>query len=157
MLRNLYSRIRICLTRLSALVNAAVNAAVKFVGQIGVQMIRTAVFLVALAFALPAPAGELRLLMLDQPGCEWCARWEAEVGVVYDKTAEGRQAPLLRAPIRGPLPDGVRLARRANFTPTFVLLDNGLEVGRIEGYPGEDFFYGLLQRLIAAVGPPGKG
>ena len=34
------------------------------------------------------------------------------------------------------------------FTPTFVLVDDGREIGRIEGYPGEDFFWGLLERLL---------
>ena len=97
---------------------------------------------------LAAAAGELRLLMLESQWCEWCALWNQEVGVVYDKTAEGRRAPLLRADIHDPLPEGITLARRANFTPTFVLLDDGAEIGRIEGYPGEDFFYGLLNQLL---------
>ncbi len=105
--------------------------------------------LIFLILAAPAGAGELRLLMLDQKNCEWCARWEAEVGVVFHKTEEGRDLPLSRHPIHAPLPDGVTLARRAHYTPTFVLLEDGREVGRIEGYPGEDFFYGLLQRLLS--------
>lgn len=33
------------------------------------------------------------------------------------------------------------------YTPTFVLIDGGREVGRIEGYPGEAFFWGLLEKL----------
>ncbi len=99
-------------------------------------------------------AAETRLLMLDQPACEWCARWDAEVGAVYARTTEGRQAPLVRADIHGPLPEGVVLARGARFTPTFVLLENGTEIDRIEGYPGEDFFYGLLQRMLARLDRP---
>jgi hypothetical protein len=35
------------------------------------------------------------------------------------------------------------------FTPTFVLVEDGTEAGRIEGYPGEDFFWPLLAKLIA--------
>ena len=97
--------------------------------------------------ALPA-LGDPRLLMLREDWCEWCERWEAEVGVVYDRTAEGRRAPLIRADIHAPLPEGIALARRAHFTPTFVLIENGREIGRIEGYPGEGFFYGLLGRLL---------
>ncbi len=27
-------------------------------------------------------------------------------------------------------------------------LENGLEIGRIRGYPGEDFFWGLLGEMI---------
>ena len=30
------------------------------------------------------------------------------------------------------------------YTPTFVLVDDGEEVGRITGYAGEEFFWGLL-------------
>lgn len=97
---------------------------------------------------LAAVAGELKLLMIESEWCEWCDLWNEEVGVIYDKTAEGKRAPLMRADIYEPLPDGITLARRANYTPTFVLLDDGTEIGRIEGYPGEDFFYGLLNQLL---------
>lgn len=106
----------------------------------------------ALLIALPGGAlAETRLLMLDQPACGYCAQWDAEVGVIYHKTAEGRRAPLLRAPIAGPLPQGVTLARRANYTPTFVVLLDGQEAGRIEGYPGEAFFYGMLNQIIDRI------
>ena len=30
----------------------------------------------------------------------------------------------------------------------FVLIDNGREFGRIRGYPGDTFFWGLLANLI---------
>ena len=101
------------------------------------------------AVLLATPAGaQTRLLMLEQAGCGWCAQWDAEVGEVYAKTDEGRRAPLLRHDIFKPLPGHISLERRAHYTPTFVLLVSGEEIGRIEGYPGEDFFYGLLQRLL---------
>jgi len=97
------------------------------------------------------------LLMLDEQGCQWCARWDAEVGGIYAKTAEGRQAPLERRGIREALPEGVSLVRPARYTPTFVLLKDGAEVGRIEGYPGEDFFYGLLGKLLEQAAATAAG
>jgi len=97
--------------------------------------------------ALPAGA-EPRLLMLKEAWCDWCIKWEEEIGPVYDRTEEGRRAPLIRADIHEPLPEGITLQRRANFTPTFVLLEDGEEVGRIEGYPGEHFFFGMLGKLL---------
>lgn len=106
----------------------------------------------ALAPAGPA-ATQTRLLMLEQAACEWCAQWDAEVGAVYARTEEGRRAPLIRHDIFEPLPEDVTLDRRAHYTPTFVLLVSGEEVGRIEGYPGEDFFYGLLRRLLERAAP----
>ena len=32
--------------------------------------------------------------------------------------------------------------------PTFVMLNDGRETGRIEGYPGDEFFWPLLNELI---------
>ena len=109
-----------------------------------------AILIVATAAALPGVTAraDLRLLMLDQAGCIWCARWDTEVGSVYARTPEGRRAPLLRQRITGRLPEGVSIERPAHFTPTFVLLREGAEIGRIEGYPGEEFFYGMLDRLL---------
>ena len=115
-----------------------------------------ALAVLALGVARPAAADDLRLLMLEEKGCPWCLEWEAEVGDAYHLTEEGGRAPLMRHSIHEPLPAGVTLARRAHFTPTFVLLEDGTEVGRIEGYPGEDFFYALLGKLFRKADAPGS-
>lgn len=116
----------------------------------------TAALLVLLGAASSAVAGTLQLLMVEQHGCIYCLTWDREVGDAYDVTPEGRAAPLIRVQLRDPLPAGVVLDRPAVFTPTFVLLDDGREIGRIEGYPGEDFFYARLGQMLAAAGvsPP---
>ena len=106
--------------------------------------------LVALAFSSRAvPAAEL--VMFDSPTCEWCMVWDEEVGVVYDKTNESRVAPLRRVDIDDPRPPDLRDLKRIVYTPTFVLMDNGREVGRILGYPGESHFWGLLVALISKL------
>ncbi|WP_323371735.1 hypothetical protein [Anianabacter salinae] len=108
------------------------------------------------ALALQASAlcaqAETRLLMAEEAGCMWCARWNAEVAPEYPLTAEGQAAPLLRVDIHDPLPDGITLDTRLHYTPTFVLIRDGQELARIEGYPGEDFFWGLLQRMLDDAG-----
>lgn len=88
------------------------------------------------------------LVMVEQPGCIYCERWDAEIGPAYPKTDEGKFAPLLRADLRQGPPEGITYARRVLFTPTFVLIENGEEKARIEGYPGEDFFWPLLTKLL---------
>ena len=104
----------------------------------------------ALAWSLlsAAPSFAAELIMIEQRACEWCALWNEEVGVVYGKTDEGRRAPLRRVDIRSDEIDTLNLATAARYTPTFVLIEGGEEIGRIEGYPGEDFFWGLLGALI---------
>ena len=99
-------------------------------------------------WSVPAPA-QTMLLMAEEQGCLWCARWDREIAAIYPKTPEGRAAPLLRFDVHRDPPAGVRLAGRILYTPTFVLVRDGSEIGRIEGYPGEDFFWGLLGTLLA--------
>ncbi len=87
-------------------------------------------------------------MMAEEPGCMWCAAWNRDIGPIYDKTGEGAAAPLRRIDITDPIPDDITLARSVNFTPTFVLLIDGVEANRLEGYPGEDFFWGLLGMML---------
>lgn len=105
--------------------------------------------LIATVAALPALGrADTRLLMAEERGCPWCARWNDEVGEIYGKTPEGKAAPLRRYDIDTPLPGDVTLDGKIYFTPTFVLLKDGTEVDRIEGYPGEAFFWGLLGQML---------
>jgi len=102
--------------------------------------------------AVGALAEGVQLLMFEQPGCIYCARWNEEVAPEYPLTAEGQAAPLRRLQLRDPLPEGIDLLSPPVFTPTFVLVKDGVETGRIEGYPGEDFFWPLLAALIRKAG-----
>ena len=95
------------------------------------------------------------LLMIEEPGCAWCARWNADVGGEYPLTPEGRTAPLVRVQLRDGAPEGITLASRPRYTPTFIVVQDGAEVGRIEGYPGEDFFWGLLGNILERTAPHG--
>ena len=97
--------------------------------------------------ALAASAGTV-LVMVEEQGCVWCARWNEEISHIYPKTNEGKAVPLQRIDIHAARPEGMTFARGINFTPTFVLMVDGQEASRIEGYPGEDFFWGLLERML---------
>lgn len=92
------------------------------------------------------------LVMVEQRGCVYCIRWMEEVGGEYPNTPEGLAAPLHRVNIRDGAPVGMSFARRAVFTPTFILMVDGQEVARLEGYPSEDFFWGLLGRMLDEAG-----
>ena len=105
-------------------------------------------FLVLFLSSGAGRADAAELLMFEEDWCHWCEQWNDEIGVIYAKTEEGRHAPLLRIDIHGSFPEDIELVSRPQYTPTFVLVHEGREVGRIEGYPGEDFFWGLLARLL---------
>ncbi len=91
---------------------------------------------------------EVRLMMVEEVGCPWCDRWKAEIGPIYPKTAEGRIAPLVKVMIHDPLEDGITLKSPPIYTPTFILLNDGQEVGRIEGYQSDEFFWWFVETMI---------
>ena len=96
--------------------------------------------------SLPAMAAEL--VMVDRDGCGYCIAWKKEIGPAYPNTYLGQFAPLRVVNIRDGAPDGVSFARPVVFTPTFILIEDGMELARIEGYPGENFFWGLLEKML---------
>ncbi|MBZ0130881.1 MAG: hypothetical protein K8F59_17420 [Rhodobacteraceae bacterium] len=104
--------------------------------------------LVAWGFLALAAAAETRLVMFDADGCSWCLKWHREIGGVYPLTEEGRRAPLVVLDISDPVPADMQFSHRPRYTPTFVLIEDGVEIARIEGYPGEDFFWGLLEMML---------
>lgn len=111
-----------------------------------------ALMLAMLALAdLTRPGLAAELVMFERPGCPWCVRWHKEVGPIYPKTTEGERAPL-RAVMIGPNVQTLyRLKEPVFYTPTFVLVEKGEEIGRITGYMGDDAFWGLMKMLAAKL------
>ncbi len=86
--------------------------------------------------------------MMEQPGCVWCERFRSEIAPAYGKTEEGRRAPLRRVDITQPWPDDLSAVAPERLTPTFVLVEDGQEVARLRGYPGEHFFWPMLDEML---------
>ncbi|MGV6812706.1 MAG: hypothetical protein ACWA47_10695 [Brevirhabdus sp.] len=99
------------------------------------------------ASAIQAVA-DVQLIMIEETGCFWCARWEREIGPIYPKTVEGRIAPLHKVEIHTSEVKQFDLKSPPTYTPTFILVNDGREVGRLEGYPGDEFFWTMIQNLI---------
>jgi thioredoxin-related protein len=108
-----------------------------------------------------APVQAAELVMFERSGCPWCARWDAEVAPAYMKTPEGHRAPLRRHNLDQGQPRDIALERPVRYTPTFVLVDDGKEVGRITGYIDNGMFWGMLsplmQRLTSSTGSAASG
>jgi thioredoxin-related protein len=94
------------------------------------------------------------LVMFEQGGCVWCAKWNREVAPIYEKTDEAKVLPLRRVDIDRQNSAGIALAERVLYTPTFVVVDDGREIGRIIGYSNDQSFWGLLDGLMAKLAPP---
>ena len=94
------------------------------------------------------PAHALELIMFETKGCIWCKKWHEDVGSVYSRTEEGKIAPLRQIEMIEDFHDQLKLKALVTVSPTFVLVAERNEVGRIIGYPGDEFFWFLLSELL---------
>lgn len=118
-------------------------------------MLRLLFLLLALGAGI-APAAAAELVMFEAAGCPYCARWNREVAPIYPKTVEGKRAPLRRVNIAAPRPADLAAIGGVVYTPTFVLMDGGREIGRIVGYGGDEIFWSLLTDLVAKLDTPNE-
>ena len=103
------------------------------------------------------PACGLNLIMFETRGCIYCKKWHEDIGAAYPKSEEGKIAPLRRIEMIENFQDQFKLNAPINVSPTFVLVSEKSEVGRIIGYQGDEFFWFLLSELLAKYKSPPSG
>ena len=104
--------------------------------------------LILLISLSPKDSFATELLMVTSPTCSWCELWDKEVGIIYKRTDSGKLAPIQRLNITSFKKRSFEVMRPVTYTPTFILVQNRQEIGRITGYSGEDHFWGLLNKLL---------
>lgn len=73
------------------------------------------------------------------------------MGPVYPLTPQGQQAPLRMIDLDARKNASVAepaLERPVRYSPTFVLLRDGREVGRITGYMDDAMFWGVFSKML---------
>lgn len=115
----------------------------------------TSVYAAALALimGLSSPVIAAEMIMFEQPGCAWCKRFNEEIAPAWSKTEQGKRAPLRRVNIHDAVPADLAEIPVERFTPTFVLVDNGREIARLRGYPGDQFFWALVDEMLTKLEP----
>jgi thioredoxin-related protein len=113
----------------------------------------TVAALLAAAFVFgTAQVSAAELIMYRRDGCPYCAAWDRQVGTGYSNSELGKVAPIRMIDIHATQPH-IELKSPIIYTPTFVLIHDGREIGRIEGFSTNDFFYGMLTRLVGELPP----
>ena len=108
----------------------------------------TAIFLFAVILLSSSFVRAAELLYFYSDLCPWCEAWDRDIGVMYHLTDEAKTAPLRRVDYDEDMPAKLKHLKAIYYTPTFVLMDDGKEIGRILGYPGDEFFWPLLGDLL---------
>ena len=108
-------------------------------------------FAVSSAFAAEQAAEQARsleLVFITSEHCPFCKAWERDVGQIYDSTPYALKARLRRVDLGdvvSALPAG---AVKVFGTPTFLIVENNTEIGRIEGYQSSEMFFWALSEYI---------
>ena len=74
----------------------------------------------------------LELVMVTSDHCPFCKAWERDVGFIYSNTPYAQKARLRRVDIADVASTLPELPTIVFGTPTFLILENNMEVGRIE-------------------------
>ena len=114
---------------------------------------------VSAAVLSPVDARAAELLIFEQKACPFCEIFNLEIAPDYPQSRAGRLAPLRHVDIWESRTGGIEGLDPAVFTPTFVLVEDGREIGRLMGYPGRRYFYAEIDQLVdrlAAKPVPGS-
>ena len=110
----------------------------------------------ALIVNQPALSRAAELVYFHSEACEVCEQWNEEVGLIYGKTDEAKRLTLRRQSVHDDIPADLSFIKGVVFTPTFVVVEDGREVGRLVGYIRDYFFWeqvdGMIKRLDAVRG-----
>lgn len=105
----------------------------------------------AASTAMPGHGQAAELVYFTSEACPVCARWDEEVGTDYHKTDESRTLPLRTVSIHDDKPQDLAFVKGITYTPTFVIVEDGKEVGRMVGYISDYFFWGKLDTYIGQI------
>ena len=91
----------------------------------------------------------LELLFITSEYCPFCKAWERDVGQIYEDTPYAQKATLRRVDLKDI--DSALPPRSADVfgTPTFLIVENNTEIGRIEGYQSSDLFFWALSEYVS--------
>ena len=91
----------------------------------------------------------LKLIFVTSEHCPFCKAWERDIGQIYDDTPYAQKAKLHRVDLKGAESSLPKNSASVFGTPTFIIVENNLEIGRIEGYRSRDMFFWALSEYIS--------
>lgn len=97
------------------------------------------------------PAGPtMELVVMEAPGCIYCTLFRRDVLPSYAASERAKDVPVRFVDINDESADALGLEGPVDVVPTFIVLRNNHEIGRIPGYLGPEFFFHSINYLISS-------
>jgi len=108
--------------------------------------------MLALASLFAPAAVAAELVFVEVKSCIYCMRFNKQVAPTYQASEIGKRIPLRRVNLQQRWPADLSEVDRPPYTPVFILVENGREIGRFNGYVGARQFDTNLKRLLRKSG-----
>lgn len=99
----------------------------------------------------PLPASNLELVVMEAEGCTYCELFRRDVLPAYQVSERAKDMPIRFLDINDATPETLGLESDIDIVPTFIVLKNHKEVGRIPGYMGPEFFFHSINHLVSSA------
>ena len=117
---------------------------------LNVQIFRKFIYLIILIFfvlSIKTLNAKNNLIMITSEYCVYCKIWEKEVGTIYPKTEMSKNFPLKKINVKNKKFLQSFLIDNP-ITPTFIIIEEKLEKGRIIGYSNSEMFWWQIDQIL---------
>ena len=97
-------------------------------------------------------APRTEVVVFEIGGCKYCTAFRDNLGARYLASTTNRAAPMRFVDVGRLDPQSFQLSADINTVPTIVVLQDGREVDRVEGYPLADLLFGMVKARIGSGG-----
>lgn len=124
-------------------------------------LLRVAVAAIALALTLPlsqaardlssnppsAPSAEL--IVIEVGGCIYCRVFRRDILPAYLASPHSRNVPIRFVDYNDPGASGLPVSGPVKIVPTFIMIKDDREIGRIPGYIGRTEFFRAVTHMLS--------
>lgn len=99
----------------------------------------------------PTTTTNLELVVMEAPGCIYCTIFRRDVLPDYVASPRSKELPIRFVDINDEAANNLGIDSPVDMVPTFVVLKNNKEIGRIPGYTGPEFFFHTINYLLSTA------
>ena len=97
-----------------------------------------------------APGPVMELVVMEARGCIYCTLFRRDVLPSYAASERAKDVPVRFVDVNDESANALGLDGPVDVVPTFIVMRNNHEVGRIPGYLGPEFFFHSINHLISS-------
>ena len=97
-------------------------------------------------------APRTEVIVFEIGGCTHCTAFRDNLGARYLASTTNRAAPMRFVDVGRLDPHAFQLRADINTVPTIVVMQDGREVDRVEGYPLPELLFGMVKARVGSGG-----